>query len=98
MKFELKKYKRGNRRNYQNITDDELITDLRLIAKTLQKDSITHSEYDHRGKFNSHIFGRRFGGWLNALKRAGLQKTRNYNITDEDAFENLENIWIKFGR
>src|SRR3970040_1420777 len=49
-------------------------------------------------KFNSHIFGRRFGGWLNALEKAGLQKTRNYNVSDEEAFQNLENIWMKLGK
>ncbi|PIQ87319.1 MAG: endonuclease [Candidatus Omnitrophica bacterium CG11_big_fil_rev_8_21_14_0_20_43_6] len=98
MKFELKKYNRGNRKSYRNVGDDELIADLRHVANKLQKDSITHREYDQRGKFNSHIFARRFGGWLSALEKAGLQKTRNYNITDEDAFQNLENIWIRLGR
>jgi len=98
MKFELKKYNRGARKDYRNITDDELIADLRDVANKLQKDSVTHSEYDQQGKFNSHIFGRRFGGWLNALEKAGLQKTRNYNVTEEETFQNLENIWMKLGR
>ncbi len=98
MKFELKKYARSARKDYQNTTDDELIVDLRDVAGKLQKDAVTSREYDQRGKFNSHIFERRFGSWLNALGKAGLQKTRNYNITDEEAFQNLENIWIKLGR
>jgi len=99
MKFELKKYNRGPRKDYRNITDDELIADLREVANKLQKETITHNEYDQLGgKFNSHIFGRRFGGWLNALEKAGLRKTRNYNISEEEAFRNLENIWIKLGR
>ncbi len=98
MKFELKKYNRVTPKDYRNVTDEELINDLRQVANKLQKDSVTHNEYDQQGKFNSHIFGRRFGGWLNALEKAGLQKTRNYNITDEEAFQNLENIWIKLGR
>lgn len=98
MKFELKKYSRSDRKDYQNITDDELINDLRQVANKLQKDSITGREYNQEGKFDYHIFDRRFGGWLNALEKAGLQKTRNYNITNEDAFQNLENIWIKLGR
>lgn len=98
MKFELKKYSRSNRKDYRNVTDDELIADLRDVANKLQKDSVTSREYDQQGKFNSHIFDRRFGGWLNALEKTGLQKTRNYNITNEEAFQNLENIWIKLGR
>lgn len=80
------------------MTDNELIADLQLVAGGLHKESITAREYTERGKFNYHIFDRRFGGWLKALEKAGLQKTRNYNITDEEAFQNLENIWIKLGR
>jgi hypothetical protein len=95
MKFELKKINRGDRKDYRNVTDDELISDLQNVAKKLQKDSVTHNEYDQLGEFNSHIFGRRFGGWLNSLEKAGLQKTRNYNVSDEEAFQNLENIWMK---
>jgi len=98
MKFELKKINKRDRKDYRNITDDDLISDLQDVAKKLQKDSVTHSEYDQQGKFNSHIFGRRFGGWLNALEKAGLQKTRNYNVSDEEAFQNLENIWMKLGK
>lgn len=92
MKFELKKNNRGDRKDYRNVADDELISDLQNVAKKLQKDSVTHNEYDQLGKFNSHIFGRRFGGWLNFLEKAGLQKARNYNVSDEEAFQNLENI------
>jgi predicted restriction endonuclease len=98
MKFELKKINRGDRKDYRNVTDDELISDLINVAQKLGKDSVTHNEYDQLGKFNSHIFGRRFGGWLNSLKKAGLQKTRNYNVTDEEAFQNLEDIWMKLGK
>ena len=98
MKFELKRYSRSNRKDYRNTTDDELVADLRLVANKLQKEAVTSREYDQQGKFNSHIFERRFGSWLNALEKTGLQKTRNYNITDEEAFQNLENIWIKLGR
>src|SRR3989338_5249978 len=94
MKFELKKYARSARKDYQKTTDDELIADLRDVAGKLQKDAVTSREYDQRGKFNSHIFERRFGSWLNALGKAGLQKTRNYNITDEEAFQNLEKIVV----
>ena len=46
MKFELKKINRGTRKDYRNVTDDELVSDLQEVAKKLQKDSVTHSEYD----------------------------------------------------
>ena len=98
MKFELKKYSRSDKKDYTNVTDDELVIDLKQIASDLQKDSVTAREYDERGKFNSHIFERRFGSWLKSLDKANLQRTRNYNITDEEAYKNLEDVWIKLGR
>src|SRR3989344_2782888 len=98
MKFELKKYSRSDKKDYTNVTDDELVIDLKQIASDLQKDSVTAREYNERGKFNSHIFERRFGSWLKSLDKANLQRTRNYNITDEEAYKNLEDVWIKLGR
>ena len=93
MKFELKKYSRSDKKDYRNVGDDELIVDLKAVAGDLKKDSVTAREYDERGKFKSHIFERRFGSWLKTLDKAGLQRTRNYNITEEDAFKNLEEIY-----
>lgn len=98
MKFELKKYKRSDRTDYRDVSDDELIADLICVAEKLKKDSVTHGEYNLHGKFKSGIFGRRFGGWLGALKKANLKKTRNYNVSDEEAFQNLEDVWIKLGK
>jgi len=98
MKFELKRYNRENRKNYQNVTNEELIEDLIRVSKKLQKDKITHYEYNIEGKFHSNVLARRFGGWTGALKEAGLKKTRNWGISNEEAFENLEEVWIKLGR
>lgn len=98
MKFELKKINRGPKKDYSNITNHELILDLQKVAKKLNKNYVTHNEYDELGKFNSHIFGRRFGGWNEALNNAGLKIGKKYNTSDEEAFKNIEEIWIKLGR
>jgi len=98
MQYSLKLKKGGNRKDYRRITDSELIADLQSVAKRLNKSTITHNEYNSLGKYDSHIFGRRFGGWLNSLEMANLEKTRNYNVSDEDAFQNLEEVWIKLGK
>lgn len=92
MKFELDDYNR-------NIPDNLLIEDLASVAKKLDKDSVTHEEYNLNGKYSSTTYLRRFGSWFNALEKAGLQKTRTpANIPEEDLFKNLEEIWIKIGR
>lgn len=92
MKFELDDF-------HRNISDDILIEDLKLVANKLNRDSITHKEYNSNGKFNAKTHMDRFGSWLNALERAGLKPTRaRINIPEEELFKNIEEVWIKLGR
>ena len=46
MKFELDDYNR-------NVSDESLIEDLKVVAKKLNKDSVTREEYDTNGKYHS---------------------------------------------
>jgi len=92
MKFEIDNYTR-------NVSDDLLIEDLVFVAKKLNKNSITHDEYNREGKYSSSTYLRRFGSWFNALEKVGLQKTRTpANISKEDLFKNIEEVWKKLGR
>ncbi len=91
MKFELEEY-------HRNVSEEELIQDLKRVALKLKKDSITHKEYNRHGRFHSCTLGRKFGSWFKALEKAGLKKTRNYGVTDEEYFVNLEEVWVKLGR
>lgn len=92
MKFELEEY-------HCNIKDEELIADLRRIALELDKTSVTEAENKERGKYATTTHIRRFGSWHNAMVKAGLRKNRStLNLTDEELYKNLEEIWIKLGR
>ncbi len=91
MKFELNPY-------HRNVSDDELINDLKRVAKKLDKDKITIAQYKEYGKFNSSTLQRRFGGWLKTLEKAELKQTRIYGVSDEEYFRNLENVWATLGR
>jgi hypothetical protein len=91
MRFELQDY-------HRDITDSELIADLQRIAGELGKSSITIDEYNERGKYHNTTLSRRFGGWFKALEEAGLSRTRNLHITDEEYFENIQEVWLKLGR
>ena len=91
MKFELEEY-------HRNVPMEELIADLKRVANDLQK-SPTIDEYNERGSYHSTTLTRRFGGWPKALKAAGLSETRSpLNISEEELFQNLQEIWIKLGR
>lgn len=91
MKFELDEY-------HRNVPDRELIADLLKIAKELNKETVTYDEYNEKGAYCSNTLMKRFGSWNKALERSGLQKKRNINITEEELFHNLEEVWVKLGR
>ena len=91
MKFELETYNR-------NTSDEELLDDIRRVAQELNQDKVTIDQYNERGKFHSTTLTRRFGNWFKTLEKAGLQKTRNLNLTEEELFRNIEEAWITLGR
>lgn len=90
MKFQLETYNR-------NTPDEKLIDDLKQVAIELEK-SPTIDEYNERGTFHATTITRRFGSWFNALEKAGLKNTRSpINISEEELFKNLEEMWVKLG-
>ena len=91
MKFELETY-------HRNTPEQELLDDLMRVSKELGRNKVTIEEYNERGKFNHTTFSRRFGSWLKALEKAGLEKTKNMNIPDDELFSNIEEVWLKYGR
>ncbi len=91
MKFELDNYNR-------NTPDETLIADLKRVANDLGK-SPTIDEYNERGTYHATTITRRFGNWFKALEIAGLEATRSpLNISEEELFKNVEEVWLKLGR
>ncbi|MHC4267863.1 MAG: homing endonuclease associated repeat-containing protein [Planctomycetota bacterium] len=93
MKFELEPY-------HRNLSEKELLNDLKEVAKKLNKSSLTQFEYNKNGKFNHKTMHNRFGSWLNAIEKAGLNRKTNIgtSVTDEELYNNIEEVWIKLGR
>jgi 5-methylcytosine-specific restriction endonuclease McrA len=91
MKFELEPH-------HRNVPDEELVADIRRVAAELGKRSVTIDEYNERGTFHNTTLARRFGSWFGALERAGLEKTRNLHISNEELFDNLVDVWLLLGR
>jgi 5-methylcytosine-specific restriction endonuclease McrA len=80
------------------IPETQLIEDMQRVAEKLGKKAITIAEYEEYGKFGSSAISKRFGGWNKAKMAAGLKIGRLYNLTDEDYFENILNVWQTLGR
>jgi len=92
MKFELNEY-------HRNTSDEELIEDLKRVAKLLQKDSVTIDDYNQYGQFHATTLTRRFKSWFCCLEKAELKMSRSLlNISDEDLFEEIERVWVCIGK
>lgn len=91
MKFELEETLRG-------ASDEDILDDLRRVAKILSKETVTYAEYRHHGKCSPGTIVRRFGSWNAGLEKASLRIKIQRDISDDDLFENLEKMWIRLGR
>lgn len=86
MRFELNDYNR-------NIPDEDLIKDVKRVARLLNKESVTIDEYDKNGKFYHTTLSRRFGRWKDILKLAKLStESHNFYITDDEYISDMQRV------
>lgn len=86
------------RTNARYFSNREILEDLKKVAKTLRKNTVSFREYLEYGMFSTKVFRNRFGTWNNALRKAGLGIIREHKITAKVLFDNLERVWRKLGR
>ena len=86
IKFELERYKK-------NISDEELVADLKHVASELKTDSLTQEEYNKHGHFHPRSITRRFGSWLDALAKAALKRRRTKSrVKDAELIADLKRV------
>ncbi len=89
MKYELKKY-RGE------LSNEEIIEDIRSVAREMSTDYISISTYKKSGKYSLTAIQGHFGTWKNALSIAGLRNERTESefkqIKNEDYYADLQRI------
>jgi len=71
-----------------NISDEELLQDLRRVATKLGK-SPTSGEYGEQGSYGLNTQIRRFGKWNEAKIAAGLSRNTIYKASDQILLEHL---------
>ena len=91
MEFKLNEY-------HKDITDEELLEDLKRVAELLGLERLSQSDYRKHGKYSVSTIERRFGGWNQAIMRIGLvarkvgeQKHESLK-DDESFFEDLRRV------
>ena len=95
MKFELNDYKR-------ELSDQEIIEDIRRVAEELRTDYISISTYKAKGKYSQTAIQSHFGTWKNALAICELRDYRNKEelrqISNDDYFLDLQRIALLLGK
>lgn len=91
MRFELSHDRR-------NISDDDLLSDLRRVASEQSEQQVKQCTYKEHGKYGVTTVIRRFGSWNAAVKTAGLETSVERNIPDEKLFSSLYDLWVALGR
>ena len=66
MEFKLNEY-------HRNIPDEELLADIKKVAKSLGKNPLTQRDYKTQGKYGTNTIRRRFGSWNKAIELCGMQ-------------------------
>ncbi len=83
---------------HETVSDNELLSDLARVAHSIGNKTITQQQYREFGKYGVEKINYRFHNWNNALKRANLQTSANYQYSIVDLFENIERVWIAKGK
>ena len=84
----------------KDITDAELIADLKRVAGLLGIAVVSKDDYDQMGKFSTFTFKRRFASWPEALRIAELDHSPSWHpkIANDDLFSNLAAVWEAIGK
>jgi hypothetical protein len=81
---------------------EALVRELRRIASTLGKPTLSRREIDSHGRISSGVVIKRFGSLRKALQESGLAPTRFMKATDEELSSFLIELWTqtlqRFGR
>jgi hypothetical protein len=81
--------------------DDALIAELRRVASLVNSDYLTQGAFDKRSEVSSSTIRHHFGGWQQALWRAGLRgvggRRGKSALTDEELLSELRAVSEKLG-
>lgn len=81
------------------LTDEEIVEEMKAIAKKIGKDTITTKDLDeYSEKISGSTIRNRFG-WRKGLLLAGLKiSSLGKRYSDIDCFNNLLKVWTYYGR
>jgi hypothetical protein len=88
-----------NVKRLSDYSEESLLDELRRVANKIGKDTMTFKEFTAAGgRISEGPLAKRFGSWNAALEKAGISKSVIRNISDEDLFAEMGNLWDRLGR
>jgi hypothetical protein len=83
----------------KNLSDAELIAELKRVSKQIGKLELTHKEFNQNSEISASSIVRRFGTWSKGLEAAGIGTVKiGKRYTEFDLFDNLVTVWTHWGR
>jgi HNH endonuclease/Homing endonuclease associated repeat len=85
-------------KRFNAYSENELISALKDIAKKLNSEYVPGRTFQKYSGISQHTIERRFGTWKNFCEKAGLKPVYNRTGSENDLFENLDEVWQKLDR
>lgn len=84
-------------------SDDVFFADIRAVATQLGRNYVSTEEYAKYGKYSHGSKVKKYKSWDAIMRASGLGRTPfrtgpNLKYSDEELFQEIERVWIKFGR
>ncbi len=80
-----------------NVSDQDLLEDLKVSIQHLNANTLTIKEYDKWGKYSSSTIIRRFGSWNAALKCIGISSGNTFH-SNVELLDNIRDAWLIKGK
>lgn len=76
---------------HRNISDDDLIEDVKRVAEKLGTQKLSSTDYKKFGKYGINTFNRHFGGWNKTLELCGLEPSI-YQVSASKSSHNHQSV------
>ena len=82
----------------QQLAADELLEDLRRVAQSTGRATVTKADYLAFGQHDRGTIARRFGGWRQALEAAGLSNAHLVRLSEDELIADLRRVAAHLGK
>lgn len=94
---------------HRNISDKELLDDVKRVASIYDKSTLTQDEYIKHGKYGKNTFLRHFGSWnnvlnicslqINAMQLAASKSSHNHSsVSEKYLVEDLQRVALLYNK